>query len=852
MPDNSSGVVTSDVVNASKVVQPARSVNMNLYDSHISNTVHSVHANDICVAINSTVNVYEMNYMPGSTAGQQLNTLFPENHSRPVPRGETNPNIAQAGVNLILCTIDFTNIYWFDYTDTSVHYYIYLHKNSQKPPGFYFLHLNCLTGHSALVDCCSSPAGPLWIQASMQLYIAFCVEQFQDCMKLEARRAYDNYYQDCFINRQYGRTYECHMGMVIDHLINLQVNSPVSQQPLVNDTKSADITSIDVKPIHNSPGHIAKHKSLARDINDPDKTRGYIAIDSTDFEFIGPDRPTVNITNVAEYIKLAHTIRSSGLPNYRQARIPIKSGLKIDAWKRLLQDYPDKKLLQYLEYGFPLSIANPDRLNNHEIHNHFSALQHPKAIQEYLVKEQSHGAILGPVQEFAQAPEHREIHCSPLLTRPKDTNKHRVILDLSHPQGLSVNSQVDSFNFDGSSFVLKFPSIDDIVQEICSHGDDVTIAKIDVARAFRNLRVDPADALKLGIKWQDDVFIDVSVAFGWVHGSASFQRVSDAVTFLMAKSGAKMFAYIDDYILISPEADAQRQFRRLASLLTDLGLPSNPDKQTSPCRKLTCLGIQIDLDANTLSIHPDKLQSIYSSCLDVSTRRHLTRTQYQSLLGKLLYIHKCVKPARTFINRMLALFRTSNRARKISLTAEFFKDLAWFLAFLPSFNGVTYINKPAIVNGHSLHIDASLTGLGGIWNDEVYATPICNLFGIDLKIVHLEMLNLVIALRVWARKWTHSVVKFYCDNMAVVQVVQTARTKDQFLALCLRNIWLITASHDIDLHIEHIQGAHNVHADLLSRLYSNKVVDKTLLETMHNTCTWHDIPIQFFNLRYDI
>ena len=154
--------------------------------------------------------------------------------------------------------------------------------------------------------------------------------------------------------------------------------------------------------------------------------------------------------------------------------------------------------------------------------------------------------------------------------------------------------------------------------------------------------MDPADAVKLGIKWQDDVFIDVSVAFDWVHGSASFQRVSDAVTFLMAKSGAKMFAYIDDYILISPEADAQRQFRRLASLLTELGLPSNPDKQTSPCRKLTCLGIQIDLDANTLSIHPDKLQSIYSSCLDVSTRRHLTRTQYQSLLGKLLYIHKCL------------------------------------------------------------------------------------------------------------------------------------------------------------------------------------------------------------------
>ena len=114
------------------------------------------------------------------------------------------------------------------------------------------------------------------------------------------------------------------------------------------------------------------------------------------------------------------------------------------------------------------------------------------------------------------------------------------------------------------------------------------------------------------------------------------------------------------------------------------------------------------------------------------------------------------------------------------------------------------------------------------------------------------MLNLVVALRVWSKKWTHSVVKFYCDNMAVVQVVQTGWTKDHMLALCLRNIWLITASYDIDLHIEQIQGSHNKQADLLSRLYSNKAVDETLLETMQKNCIWHDIPIHYFSLNYDI
>ena len=115
---------------------------------------------------------------------------------------------------------------------------------------------------------------------------------------------------------------------------------------------------------------------------------------------------------------------------------------------------------------------------------------------------------------------------------------------------------------------------------------------------------------------------------------------------------------------------------------------------------------------------------------------------------------------------MLALFRENSSTRKITLTLEFHKDLNWFLAFLPLFNGITYIKKPE--NFDSLQIDASLTGLGGIWNQEVYVTPIFDLYGLDLKIVHLEMLNLVIALKLWSQKWAHSTVKFYCDNLAVV------------------------------------------------------------------------------------
>ena len=83
-----------------------------------------------------------------------------------------------------------------------------------------------------------------------------------------------------------------------------------------------------------------------------------------------------------------------------------------------------------------------------------------------------------------------------LLSRPKDNDKKRIILNLSHPYGNSVNDNVPRDKFDGHIFTLKFPSVDDIVNKIVSLKDqDPVLYKIDVARTFRNIRVDSVDTV---------------------------------------------------------------------------------------------------------------------------------------------------------------------------------------------------------------------------------------------------------------------------------------------------------------------------------------------------------------------
>ena len=78
-------------------------------------------------------------------------------------------------------------------------------------------------------------------------------------------------------------------------------------------------------------------------------------------------------------------------------------------------------------------------------------------------------------------------------------------------------------------------------------------------------------------------------------------------------------------------------------------------------------------------------------------------------------------------------------------------------------------------------LDASLTGLGGCFKDFVYAITLPLLFG-QYSIVHLEMLNVMVVLKVWGQVWINTKIHILCDNFAVVQVLNSVRSRDTILA----------------------------------------------------------------------
>ena len=114
---------------------------------------------------------------------------------------------------------------------------------------------------------------------------------------------------------------------------------------------------------------------------------------------------------------------------------------------------------------------------------------------------------------------------------------------------------------------------------------------------------------------------------------------------------------MDDLLYCGLPSNIYKSFAFLSDLLHQLGLKINPKKLVEPSTSVVCLGILINTEDRTMSIPPDKLQEIIQSCLEWHTKRSCSKRQLQSLLGSLLYICKCVKPARVFLNRMLTLLR---------------------------------------------------------------------------------------------------------------------------------------------------------------------------------------------------
>ena len=171
------------------------------------------------------------------------------------------------------------------------------------------------------------------------------------------------------------------------------------------------------------------------------------------------------------------------------------------------------------------------------------------------------------------------------------------------------------------------------------------------------------------------------------------QRPASAVSWISRQQGRSLFNYLDDFIGVSSPSTATSDFQSLGDLLTSLGLQESSEKSCSPSPVMICLGVHLDTNNFTLSVSTERLCEIEALLDRWLTKRTATKSALQSLVGKLVFVSKCVRQSRVFIARILALLgKLKHNHHHANLTAEFRKDLVWWRRFLREYNGVSMIN----------------------------------------------------------------------------------------------------------------------------------------------------------------
>ena len=377
------------------------------------------------------------------------------------------------------------------------------------------------------------------------------------------------------------------------------------------------------------------------------------------------------VNEVADYcpIKAHNIVSKSGKPNFLQARIKVDTHLHLDEWQKQLQGCWDTQLLDLLRFGLPLDFNRLSPLQ-WEGQNHKSAIEHLRDTEAYIAEEKGFNAIVGQFKDHPCP----NGHISPFMSREKpDSSNRRVIIDLSWPLGQSVNSGIDKTTYLGTDFNLVLPTVDHITDRLNVLGRGAHIYKIDISRAFRHIKVDPLDYNHLGLHWRH-VYVNTCVPFGSRNGSQIFQRIRDPVRFMMRHAGHGVVNYVDNYVGFGIPSDAKCSYDHLYDLLDRLGLTISQRKLVPPSTSAVCLGVEINTEKGSISIPEKKRRQIGDTVSEWKNRKYCTKRQLKSLLGHLLYIHKCARPARYFLNRMLYILREYHGQNRIHLNREFHRD----------------------------------------------------------------------------------------------------------------------------------------------------------------------------------
>ena len=295
-----------------------------------------------------------------------------------------------------------------------------------------------------------------------------------------------------------------------------------------------------------------------------------------------------------------------------------------------------------------------------------SARSRSAQVTAALNKEIARGHTQGPFDR----PPFPILHVSPLGAVEKKDSTYRIILDLSSPHGYSVNDGIDQ-----AESSVRYTSFDEAVDLVRHLGRGSAMAKIEIKHSFRLCPVRPQDYLLLGMHWEGKYYFDTRLPFGGRSSPFIFNNFADALTWIVVFICGipSVLHYLDDFFVTAPKTShlCSTYVDSIKHIFSHLGVPIADDKLQGPTTRITYLGIEIDSNDMVTRLPKEKLIDL-KACLTLwVSKRRCTKRQLLSIIGKLSFAAKVVKPGRLFLRRLIDLAKTVHQLHYfISIDSE--------------------------------------------------------------------------------------------------------------------------------------------------------------------------------------
>ncbi len=496
--------------------------------------------------------------------------------------------------------------------------------------------------------------------------------------------------------------------------------------------------------------------------------------------------------------------------------------LKWQEGSRELEEHPDKEWAEFLVkgicHGFRLGHDQAKVTARGQSGVMYNTAKLSLAVNEYL-REELEAKRVWRVEGEAQK---SRVILSPLGLIPKKgkPGKWRLIVNLSAPEGSSVNDGIDR-----RLARVRYTSVDDVVERVLKLGVGAEIAKADVSKAYRNVPVHPEDRWLLGMEWDGQVFVDGTLPFGLRSAPLLFTALGDAVEWVAKRKGASWLQhYIDDFVTVgrAGSGECAQSMEAFKEACAVLGMPLDAKKEEGPAEVLTFLGIELDTRKLEVRLPRERLKELKKKLWEWRGRKKCRKRDLLSIIGLLNHACKVVPAGRSFLRRLLDLSMTVSKMDWwLRLNAAARADIEWWWRFGVQWNGVSMMKgviaakEPQVV----LTTDASgRWGCGAVCGNKWFQLNWERAAAAkEWSIMPKELLPIVVAAAVWGRQWRGLTILARCDNMAVVATIRSGSCKEAHAMHLRRCLAFLEASNAFILVSEHIKGEDNVVADALSR-----------------------------------